>query len=213
MVAIASALWAVITNPVVVFILLTIGLWALAAAVLIPGTGIPEGTAVIALALGALGLFQLPVNFSGLALMALAILLIVLEFQQSAHGALLVAGSISYAIGALLLFRVPEGQSALLSWVVVVGITGVQMVAFGFIIWRGLAAQRLPVLQDLSRLVGQQGVAQTGINGAGTVQVGGELWSAKSDAPITAGSSITVVGREGLWLKVASLPPAADKHP
>jgi membrane-bound serine protease (ClpP class) len=212
MVAIASALWAFITNPTVVFLLLTIGLWALAAAMMIPGTGIPEGVAVVALALGALGLIQLPVNFSGLALMALAVFLVVLEFQQSAHGALLVAGSISYAVGALLLFRVPEGPAALLSWVVVVGITALQMAAFGFLIWRGLAAQRLPVLQDLSRLVGQRGVAQTGINGAGTVQVSGELWSAKSDTPITAGSSITVVGREGLWLKVASAPPAADKH-
>ena len=58
------------------------------------------------------------------------------------------------------------------------------------------AAHAIPA-HDLEGLVGQIGEARTEVHEEGSVQVGAELWSARSEKEIPAGSSIRVVGREG----------------
>jgi membrane-bound ClpP family serine protease len=55
---------------------------------------------------------------------------------------------------------------------------------------------------DLSSLVGQVGEAKTRIHADGSVQVAGELWSARSEKSIPAGSPIRVLAREGFILVV-----------
>jgi membrane-bound serine protease (ClpP class) len=191
----------VLTTPTVAYILLAAGIWALVFAVSIPGTGFPEATAVICLALAALGLTQLPVNLAGLALIGLSLVLFVLEFRLTAHGALLGAGTLAFAIGSLLLFRT-RGADAALSWFTVLLVTSASTLGFGFLLTKGLAAQRMPPAQDPGRVVGSQGVAHTDVNGQGAVYVAGELWSAQSDTRIPAGSPVVVVRRDGLHLKV-----------
>jgi membrane-bound serine protease (ClpP class) len=54
----------------------------------------------------------------------------------------------------------------------------------------------------LESLIGVTGKARININGEGSVQVGGELWSARSEKSIPAGSKIRVVRREGFTLVV-----------
>jgi membrane-bound serine protease (ClpP class) len=201
--AIAEALWSLLINPNVAYLLLVVGVWAVVLAVSSPGTGLPESLAVVSLALAAVGLTQLPVNLAGLGLIGLALILFILEFQLQAHGALLLGGAVALGVGSLLLFRVEDGAQAALSWVTVLAVTLSSTALFAFIITKGLAAQRLPPAQDLTRVLGSQGVAQTDVNGQGTVYVAGELWSASAEAKIPAGSKVVVVGREGLWLKVA----------
>jgi membrane-bound serine protease (ClpP class) len=55
---------------------------------------------------------------------------------------------------------------------------------------------------SLEGLVGQTGEAKTKIHEEGSAQVLAELWSARSESPIPAGSSIRVVKREGFILVV-----------
>ena len=203
MAAVANTLWSLLTDPTVAYLLLVVGVWAVVLAASIPGTGMPEAAAVICLALAAVGLTQLPVNLAGLGLIALALVLFVLEFRLFAHGAFLLGGTVALGVGSLLLFRVENGAEAALSWVTVGGVTLASTALFSFFIWKGLAAQRLPRLQDLSRVVGSRGVAQTDVSGQGAVYVGGESWSAQADDKIPAGSPIVVVARDGLHLKVA----------
>ncbi len=199
---VAGTLWLLLTDPTVAYLLLVAGVWAVVLAASIPGTGLPEATAVICLALAAVGLTQLPVNLAGLGLMGLALILFVLEFRLYAHGAFLMGGTVAFVVGSLLLFRVENGAEAALSWVTVAGVTLTSTALFSFFIWKGLAAQRLPKLQDLSRVVGSRGVAQTDVDGQGAVYVGGESWSAQADDKIPAGTPIVVVARDGLHLKV-----------
>jgi membrane-bound serine protease (ClpP class) len=142
------------------------------------------------------------VSVAGLALIALALVLFVLEFRLTAHGALLAGGAIAMVVGSLLLFRT-EGGEAALSWVLVLGVTFSFTAFFGFLVSHGLAARKLPVAQDPDRVVGARGVTRTDVNGEGAVYVAGELWSASSDAKIPANSEVVVTSREGLKLKVA----------
>jgi membrane-bound serine protease (ClpP class) len=54
-------------------------------------------------------------------------------------------------------------------------------------------------------LIGSIGEAKTEINDEGSVQVGGELWSARSDQAIPLGARVRVIAREGFILKVEPL--------
>ena len=108
---IAQALWQLLINPNVAYLLLIIGLWSAITAFLMPGTGLPEAIAAVALVLGVTGLAQLPVNFVGAAMIALAFVLFVLEFKIVSHGALTVGGVVSFALGSVFLVRPTESTA------------------------------------------------------------------------------------------------------
>jgi membrane-bound serine protease (ClpP class) len=67
---------------------------------------------------------------------------------------------------------------------------------------KALEASSARPTHGLSGLIGQVGEARTRINDEGSVFVAGELWSARSEEPIPAGSSIRVLRREGFILVV-----------
>jgi membrane-bound serine protease (ClpP class) len=204
--SLAQVVWQQLTNPNVSFVLLVLGVWAVALAVSAPGTGVPEGAAVVCLALAAVGLLRLPVSLLGLGLIALALALFIIEFQVQSHGALLAAGSLALAVGALFLYRVGDRSAAPLSWATVIGAPLASGLLFAYLIRKGLAAQRAPVAQDLGRLIGAAGVTRTEVGREGTVYVLGELWSATSDRRIPPETDVIVTGRKGLTLTVT---PAA----
>jgi membrane-bound serine protease (ClpP class) len=146
----------------------------------------------------------LPVNLAGILLMGLALLLFVLEFRVTAHGALLGAGALAFAAGSLLLFRTEPGQPLILPVGLVALVTLTSTAGFGVLVAFGLRSQHLPVIQNPDRVVGQQGIAKTYIHEqGGAVYVGGETWSARAEKPIPAGSPVVVKARHGLWLAVA----------
>ena len=199
----AETLWAVLTDPTIAYLLLIAGVWALVMAASIPGTGLPEGAAVVCLALAAVGLIRLQASLAGLGLIGLALILFLLEFRLFAHGAFLIGGTVALVIGSLLLFRTDTQGASTLSWVTVVLVSLASTAGFAFFVYRGLGAQKLPVVQDPNRVVGALGVAHTDVNGGGTVYAAGEEWSAYADEKIAKGSRVTVLERQGLKVKVA----------
>jgi membrane-bound serine protease (ClpP class) len=157
----------------------------------------------VCLVLAAVGLVKLQASLAGLGLIGLAIILFLLEFRLFAHGAFLAGGTVALIVGSLLLFRTDNGAEAALSWVTVLAVSLLSTGAFGFFVYQGLGAQKLPAVQDVNRVVGTLGVAHTDVNSGGTVYAGGEEWSAYADERISRGSQVTVIAREGLRLKVA----------
>jgi membrane-bound ClpP family serine protease len=75
-----------------------------------------------------------------------------------------------------------------------------------FAIVKVLEADRLQPSHDLGSLIGVIGEARTEIHAEGTAQVGGELWSARSNRLIPADAKVRVIGREGLVLIVEIVP-------
>jgi membrane-bound serine protease (ClpP class) len=205
--ALAENLWLLLTDPNIAFLLLVVGLWSIVFAVSVPGTGLPEAIAVICLTLAAVGLVRLPVNVAGLLLLGLALVLLIVEFQVQAHGALLLSGAVAMALGALFLFRDDTPSPAQVSWVTVLAAPLISTAFFGYLIRKGLAAQRAPAMhtERLRRLIGAQGVSRTPVAREGTVYVDGEEWSATAETPIPAGADVTVVERHGLTLVVRAV--------
>jgi membrane-bound ClpP family serine protease len=70
---------------------------------------------------------------------------------------------------------------------------------------KALEARKLSLAHDLAGLVGAVGEAKTEIRDEGSVQVAGELWSARSTNPIAAGERVRVIGREGFILEVEAI--------
>jgi len=107
---IAQALWQLLINPNVAYLLLIIGIWSAITAFIMPGTGLAEAIAVISLTLGVVGLTQLPVDAIGAVMIVLAFVLFILELKIVTHGALTVGGVVSFALGSVFLVRPKDGQ-------------------------------------------------------------------------------------------------------
>jgi membrane-bound ClpP family serine protease len=86
------------------------------------------------------------------------------------------------------------------------GLASISSVLYAGFIWfavrKSMQAAYTRPTHDLSVLVGQIGEAKTRIQAEGTVQVAGELWSARSEKSIPDGSPVKVIGREGFVLVV-----------
>jgi membrane-bound serine protease (ClpP class) len=199
--SLADLLWQTLTNPNIVYLLLIAGIWAVALAITTPGTGLPEAAAVVMLSLALLGLSRLPVNFVGLSLIFLSLVLYVLELKATSHGAFLMAGIITLAGGSLFLFRADERAISVSLGLVAATVIGTAGF-FTFALRKALEVRRRPPVQNPDAVIGALGEAKTDILKEGTVQVGSELWTAQADELIPAGTKVQIVQRLGLRLKV-----------
>jgi len=191
-------------DPNVAYILLIVGLWMLVIAVTTPGTGFAEVSAAIALALAAVGLFSLTVNFAGVLVILVAFALFVIDVVSPTHGVLTIGGVIALLIGSLMLFPQRENVSGLSGWLVA-GVTLASAGMAGVVLHalvRGLRHGRVDLA--VLNVEGGRGQVKTAIatGETGTVQVSGQLWTAIADEPIEAGAEVVIDRREGLTLHV-----------
>jgi len=199
---------ATLTNPNIVFLLLTIGVQSLLIEISSPGGWVAGFIGVVSLSLAAYGLGILPVNWFGLIFIATAFVLFFLDVKAPTHGALTTAGVASFIAGALLLFNssnTPSFFRVSVPLVVIVGIltAGVFFLAISF----AIRAQRTPVRMGHSSLVGRTGRVRSTINRyqSGKVHVASELWSAElteDSLPAEEGDEVEVIAVDGLRLKV-----------
>jgi len=195
-----------LTNPNLVFLLLSLGVQALLIEISSPGGWVAGFIGVVALALGAYGLGILPVNWFGLVFLALAFVLFVIDVKAPTHGALTAAGLGSFILGALVLFNSPGTPSFQRVSVPLVVTMGALMAAMFFVlltfVWR---AQRRPIAVGTTALVGRVGEVRLRLAPHGQVQVAGELWAAEidpRDPALEEGTRVEVTGVDGLRLRV-----------
>lgn len=201
---IALSFWNLLINPNVAYLLLIIGLWALAAAIATPGTGVPEAMAIFCLTLAVMGLVRLPVNIVGVALITISMMMLAIDLKVQSHGTLTIGGVIAMAMGSLFLFRPVEGQPGLSLWIVGITVMG-SALFFGVALTAAIRAQQSPPLMTPKAVTGQLGEVRDPINPIGAVQLHSELWSAKAETPgevIESGAKVIVTGVEGFTLRV-----------
>jgi membrane-bound serine protease (ClpP class) len=176
-------------DPNIIALMLSIGLIGIVVELWNPGLILPGTVGAISLIVGLYGLQVLPVSAAGLLLMALAAIFFVIESFIPSHGALTLAGVVTFVIGALMLFD-PAGPAYQVSIWVALAIAGVLALLLGIALSRVVKARRNPVEVDVERFVGDDAVVRR----AGWVAVGGELWRARSTdgAPLVPGEHVTV---------------------
>ena len=191
----------VITNPTIAYILLTLGMWGLFFELSNPGAIFPGIVGGICLILAFFALQTLPINYAGLLLMILALILFILEVKIVSHGALAIGGIISMVMGSLLLFESPLPYMRV-SLVVIVTIVAGTALFFLVAIGLALRARKRKVTTGGRGLMGEVGVARSALKPEGDVFIHGEIWSAEADQPIKKGEKVVVTAVEHLTLKV-----------
>ena len=188
-------------DPNVAYLVLVLATLATMMAVLSPGTGVLEIFTLFMWLLSAYIIFNVPINYWALGLLLLGVVLFLLslrKFRSLIYLGLSIAAVIA---GSIFLFDQPGWQPAVNPVLAVV----VSVFVAGFV-WivaqKAIEADRVRPTHDLEALIGEIGEARSTISDEGSVQVAGELWSAKSEQPIPEGSKVRVVGRDGFSLKV-----------
>jgi membrane-bound serine protease (ClpP class) len=202
----------ILTNPNIVFLLLTIGVQAIIIELSSPGGWVAGFIGAVCLALAAYGLGVLTVNWFGLVFLAIAFALFILDIKAPTHGALTAAGVASLIVGSLVLFNspgVPAFQRVSVPLVVLTSIfTG--GIFFAFLLF-AVRAQKVPVRTGVESIIGRVGTVREALEPAGTVQLGGELWTAQvveGEAPLPVGERVEVMRLEGNRLLVRKAGPS-----
>ena len=189
-------------RPEVMFVLMLIAIYGIIGEMTTPGAILPGVVGAVALILALYLAAILPVNVTGLVLIALALMLFIFDVYAPTHGVLTVGGIISFLIGSLMLFNRADPLFRL-SLSYIIPATLVTAAFFVFVIGKGLRAQRLPVKAGAETMLGKTVTALTPIDSRdGRVFVEGEYWNATSDKPIEKGELAEIATVQGLTVKL-----------
>jgi membrane-bound serine protease (ClpP class) len=193
-----QAVW----RPEVMFILMLVAIYGIIGELSSPGAILPGVVGVIALVLVLYMAAILPINVTGLILIALALALLVFDLFAPTHGVLTVGGIVAFLIGSLMLFD--RGDPLFrLSLAYIIPATIITALFFAFVLAKGLRAQLLPSKTGRETLLGKTVEAFTPIDSSGgKVFLEGEYWNAVSDTPVKEGDPVEVAAVLGLTLKV-----------
>ena len=196
-------------DPNVIFLLFIVAMLGIYLEISHPGAIVPGVAGGIALVLFLFAVGSITPNWAGLALMALAFVLLVLDLRLPTHGVLTIGAIMSLIFGSLLFFNSggpydgPQVNPIVVY--IMAGVIGLISFALIALIVR---AQRRPVTTGLEGMIGAKAVALTPLLPEGRVRYGGEDWSAVIDDPAEsadAGSEVQVVAVEGLRLRVKAV--------
>lgn len=198
-------LLSVITEPTIAYLLLLVGLYGLLLEGYSPGAIVPGVVGGISLLLALYALQVLPVNYAGVGLIVLGVVLMTAEIAAPSFGALGIGGVIALMAGSLILFDDTQVPGFGVPTQLIASIGLVSALAFMGVIWLAARARRQPVTTGVPELVGHVAVAENDFHDHGYVRIRGEVWQARSDALVVAGQSVLVRGLDGLTLLVTPL--------
>jgi membrane-bound serine protease (ClpP class) len=193
-----------ISDPNIAYLLMLVGVFGIIFELQNPGAIFPGVIGVISLLLATFALQLLPVNYVGLALIAMAVVLFLLETQIASAGLLTVGGVVSMLIGSIMLIDSPLPFMKVSLKVIIPSVIFTALF-FVFAVGLGLRAQRAKVSTGDKGLTGETGTAKSDVYETGSVFVHGEFWNAYSDENIVAGTNVEVIAVEGMKLKVKAI--------
>ncbi|MBI5205631.1 MAG: nodulation protein NfeD [Nitrospirae bacterium] len=195
----------VITDPNVAYMLMLLGFYGLFFELTNPGAIFPGVMGGICLILAFYAFQTLPVNYAGLLLIILAIILFILEIKIVSHGVLTIGGVIAMLLGSLMLFESP-GPFMKLSLFLILPAVIVTALFFTVVVGLAYRAYKRKPVTGSEGLVGMEGIANTDITkDSGIVLLHGEIWSAYSDETISKSEKIVVESVSGLKVKVRKI--------
>lgn len=183
----------------VIYLSLVISLWIGVTAAHMPGTGILEGIAALGVIGSLVVLLQMDVRLIAVLVLVLGVgAFSVVPFIHQKYAPWALGGLGLQAIGAFLLFTDRSVDPFVILLTVVV-----PFVYYQFILHPMLTNVRgQPVADKDDLLIGATGRVTADIDPTGTVHVNSETWTATSEQRLREGTTVVVIGREGLRLIV-----------
>ncbi|MBI3810538.1 MAG: nodulation protein NfeD, partial [Nitrospirae bacterium] len=190
-----------LSDPNIAFILMTLGTIGLIAELYNPGAILPGIVGAISLILAFYSLQTLPINYAGVLLILLGIVLFILEIKVVSYGLLSLGGIASMVLGALMLVKT-DAPFLKVSLSVIIP----TVVTFGGLLlavtWLAVKSQRRRPVTGSEGMIGTIAVAMTELAPRGKVLLQGEIWDAVSEEPIHEGEEAEVKAVAGLTLTV-----------
>jgi membrane-bound serine protease (ClpP class) len=190
-----------LSNPNISYILMMVGLLGLYFELSNPGAIFPGVIGGICLILAFFAFQTLPVNYAGILLIILSLVLFILEIKVTSFGMLTVGGIIALTLGSLMLFdsSVPFAQVSLDVIIPVVVITSS---CCALIVLLAIKAHRRQPTTGREGLLQAQGITKSTLDLEGKVFIHGEYWDAVSSEPIPEGTRVEVLEVQDTILKV-----------
>ena len=192
-----------ITNPNIAYILFILGFYGLFFEFTHPGAIFPGVAGGVSLILAFLAFQTLPVNYAGIALIIMGIIMLFLEVKTPTNGPLSVGGIASMLLGSTMLFET-NASFLKVSWSVIIPVVLFTAAFFLFVVGMAIKAMRKKPTTGKKGLEGKIATAKTSIapGKVGRVFVHGEYWDAVSDDKIRNGEEVVILSVDGLKLKV-----------
>jgi membrane-bound serine protease (ClpP class) len=191
-------------DPNVAYLVLVVGFVLGVLALFTPGTGLLEIGTLFAIFIAGYSIYNLPINLWALIILLVGVVPFLLAMRKSKKWYWLIPAILSIIVGSVFLFRLESGAPAINP--ILASVVSILATVFLWFIGRKtIEALKVRPTQDLTRLIGMIGEARTDITMDGTVYVGGEDWSARSEKKIRGGAQVKVIKREGLVLVVESI--------
>jgi membrane-bound serine protease (ClpP class) len=194
-----------VTNPNVAYLLMLIGIYGLLLEGYNPGSVLPGVVGAISLLLALFAFQVLSVNYAGLALVALGVLLIVAESFVPSFGTLGLGGIVAFVIGSIMLLD-NEVPGFSIAWPLIAAMALAGSLLLLGIVSFAVRARRRPVVSGVEGLLRERAEAIESFDRRGLVRVHGEVWTAVTRVPVLAGQRLRIVRVAGLTLEVEPWP-------
>jgi membrane-bound serine protease (ClpP class) len=191
----------IISSPNVAYILMMLGLVGLYLELSNPGLILPGVIGSISLILALYAMQTLPINYAGLLLIILGVVLFIAEVNVMSYGLLSISGAISIFLGSIMLID-SDDPAMQISKMILYPTLGMTFLLSIGSIYLAKKAHQLRTITGMEGLLGEVGVVKESLNPEGRVLVHGETWNAKSDVAISDGEKVIVEAVEGLKIKV-----------
>jgi len=190
-----------LADPNIAFVLAALGAALLYFEFTHPGMVLPGIAGALAIVLALLGFYLLPINYVGVILIVLALVLFALEAHVSAHGLLAAGGILAMLFGSLILVKSPWPGTHI-HWTTSLAVTLPLALIVTLLMRAVFLAQRQKAVSGAEGLLDEIGVARTDLAPFGKILVHGELWDARATESVAAGAQVRVRAVEGLTLLV-----------
>ncbi|TAJ10542.1 MAG: nodulation protein NfeD [Nitrospirae bacterium] len=196
-----------LSDPNIAYVLMTVGTIGILAELYNPGAILPGIVGAISLILAFYSFQSLPVNYAGVLLMLLGIVLFILEVSVTSYGLLALGGVTAMILGSLMLLKT-DAPFLQISWSVILPVVALAAGLTLLMVGMGVRVMRRQPTTGREGMVGLVGVAKTPVAPHGKILVHGELWEAISEQPLQPGDQAEVMKLVGLTLYVK---PAVKK--
>ena len=204
--SLSDTLLSLLLDPDVIFLLFIVALIGIFVEISHPGAIIPGIIGSVALILFLFGSWFLSPNWAGLALMALAFVLLILDVKLPAHGILTLGAVIALITGAFLFFNSGRAsQGPQLNPILVFAMGGLVGIVGLYVVTLIVRTRRRSVKTGTESMIGATVIASTPLQPVGRVNYKGEDWTAVLDDPSTSvdpGTEVRIVAVEGLLVHV-----------
>jgi membrane-bound serine protease (ClpP class) len=195
----------VLSDPNIAYLLMMLGMAGIFLEIYNPGSIVPGVVGGISMILALYSLETLPINYAGLLLIILSVVMFLLEIKVQSYGVLSIGGVVSFVIGSIMLIDSPL-PFLQISWQIILAATVCMSAFFIFAIGMTYRAQKMKPTTGKEGLIGERGNVIGALNPEGTIEVHGEIWNANADEKIKKGQKVEIIEVDSKHLVVKVKP-------